>query len=166
MRNSFRLTLPILLPLTNVWVKGQHCLLSLGYSSLGKQSAVTMLHSIGQQIWKTGQWPQYWKRSVFILIPKKGNAKECSNYHSVALISHFSKVMLKILQATFQQYMNWELLNVQARFTKGKRTKDQTASIPWIIDKAREFQRNIYFCFITLKPLTVNHNKLESSFKR
>src|SRR5574337_1286418 len=93
-------------------------------------------------------WPQDWKRSVFIPIPKKGNAKECSNYHTIALISHASKVMLKILQARLQQYVNRELPGVQAGFRKGRETIDQSANIPWIIEKAREFQKNIDFCFI------------------
>ena len=107
-----------------------------------------MLHLICQQIWKTQQWPQDWKTSVFIPIPKKGNAKECSNYHTIALISHASKVMLKILQARLQQYMNRELPDVQPRFRKGRGTRDQIANIHWIIKKAREFLKNIYFCFL------------------
>ena len=94
------------------------------------------------------QWPQDWKRSVFIPIPKKGNAKECSNYRTIALISHASKVMLKILQARLQQYINRELPDGQAGFRKGRGTRDQIANIPWIIEKARKFQKNIYFCFI------------------
>ena len=93
-----------------------------------KDYAVKVLHSICQQIWKTQQWPQDWKSSVFIRIPKKGNAKECSNYHTIALISHASKVMLKILQARFQQYVNWEFPHVQAGFRKGRRTRDQIAT--------------------------------------
>ena len=101
-----------------------------------------------RQIWKTQQWPQDWKRSVFIPIPKKGNAKECSNYRTIALISHASKVMLKILQARLQQYVNRELPDVQAGFRSGRGTRDQIANICWIIKKAREFQKNIYFCFI------------------
>ena len=107
-----------------------------------------MLHSICQQIWKTQQWPQDWKRSVFIPIPKKGNAKKCSNYCTIALISHARKLMLKILQARLQQYMNHELPDVQTGFRKGRGTRDQIANIHWIIKKAREFQKNIYFCFI------------------
>ena len=99
-------------------------------------------------IWKTQQWPHDWKRSVFILIPKKGNPKECSNYRTVALISHASKVMLKILQARLQQYMNHKLPDAQAGFRKGRRTRDQIANIHWIMEKAIEFQKNIYFCFI------------------
>ena len=107
-----------------------------------------MLHSICQQICKTQLWPQDWKRSVFIPIPKKGNAKECSNYHTIALISHASKVTLKILQVRLQQYVNCELPDAQAGFRKGRGTRDQIANIYWIIKKAREFQRNIHFCFI------------------
>ena len=114
-----------------------------------------MLHSICQQIWKTQQWPQNWKRSVFIPIPKKGNAKECSNYYTNALISHASKVMLKILQARLQQYVNRELPDVQAGFRKGSGTRGQIANIRWIMEKAREFQKNIYFCLTMPKPLTV-----------
>ena len=115
-----------------------------------------VLHSIGQQIWKTQQWPQDWKRSVFIPIQKKGNAKECSNYHTIALISHASKVMLKILQARLQQHVNRELPDVQAVFRKGRGTRDQTANIHWIIKKGREFQKNIISALLTMpKPLTV-----------
>ena len=94
-----------------------------------KDDAVKVLHSICQQIWKTQQWPQYWKRSVFIPIPKKGNTKECPNYHTIALISHASKVMLKILQARLQQYLNRELPDVQAGFRKSRETRDQFANI-------------------------------------
>ena len=108
-----------------------------------KDNAVKVLHSIRQQIRKTQQWPQDWKRSVFIPISKKGNAKECSNYHTIALISYASKIMLKILQARLQQYMNCELSDVQGGFRKGRGTKDQIANIRWIIGKAREFQKNI-----------------------
>ena len=127
-----------------------------------KDDAVKVLHSICQQIWKTQQWPQDWKRSVSIPIPKKGNAKECSNYHTIALISHTSKVMLKILQARLQQFVNCELSDVQASFRKGRRTRDQTANIRWIIEKAREFQKNIYFCFTDYTKAfdCVDHNKL------
>ena len=107
-----------------------------------KDDAVkVMLHSICQQIWKTQQWPQDWKMSIFIPIPKKGNAKECSNYHTVAFIPHASKVMFKISQAMCLQYMNQELPDVQAGFRKGRRTRDQIANIHWIIGKAREFQK-------------------------
>ena len=115
-----------------------------------------MLHSICQQIWTTQQWPQDWKRSVFILIPKKGNAKECSNYRTIALISHTSKVMLKILQARLQQYVNHELPDVQAGFRKGRGTRDQIATICWVIEKAREFRKTSIFALLTMpKPLTV-----------
>ena len=107
-----------------------------------------VLHSICQQIWKTQQWPQDWKRSVFIPIPMKGNAKECSNYHTIALISHASKVMLKTLHTKLQQYMNPEIPNVQAGFRKGRGIRDQIANICWIIEKARKFQKNIYLCFL------------------
>ena len=112
--------------------------------------------------WKTQQWPQDCKRSVFILIQRKSNAKKCSNYHTIALISHASKVMLKILQARLQQYMNRELPDVQAGFRKGRGTRDQIPNIRWIMEKAREFQKNIYFCFIDYAKLfyCVDHNKL------
>ena len=112
--------------------------------------------------WKTQQWPRDWKRSVFIPIPKKGNAKECSNYRTIALISHASKVMLKILQVRLQQYVNRELPNIQTGFRKGRGTRDQIANICWIIKKAREFQKNIYFCFIDYAKAfdCVDHNKL------
>ena len=103
-----------------------------------KNDAVKVLHSICQQIWKIQQGPQDWKRSVFIPIPKKGSVKECSNYNTIALISHASKVMLKILQARLQKYMNCELPDVQARFRKGRRTRDQIANTHWIIKKATE----------------------------
>ena len=107
-----------------------------------------VLHSICQQIWKTQQWPQDWKRSVFILIPKRGNAKKCSNYYTIALISHASKVMLRILQVRLQQYVNRELPYVQAGFRKGKGIRDQIANTGWIIERTREFQKNTYF-FLT-----------------
>ena len=128
-----------------------------------KDDAVKALLSICQQIWKTQQWPQDWKRSLLILIPKKGNAKECPNYCTIALISHASKVMLKILQARLQQHVNLELLDVQAGFRKGRGTRDQIANIRWIIKKAREFQKNIYFCFIDYAKAfdCVDHNKLQ-----
>ena len=130
-----------------------------------KNDAVKVLHSICQQTWKPQQWPRDWKRSVFIPIPKKGKAKECSNYHTIALISNASKVMLKILQARLQQYINCELPDVQARFRKGRGTREQIANIHWIIGKAREFQKSIYFCFIDyIKAFdSVDHNKLENS---
>ena len=120
----------------------------LSFFQILKDDAVKVLHSICQQIWKTQQWPQDWERSVFIPITKKGNAKECSNYCTIALISHASKVMLKILQARLQQYMNCELPDVQVGFRKGRGTRDQIANIYWIIRQAREFQKSIYFCFI------------------
>ena len=120
------------------------------------------LHSICQQIWKTQQWPQDWKGSVFIPVPKKGNAEECSCYCIFALISHASKVTLKILQARLQQYMNHELPDVQTGFRKGRGTRDQIANIGWIIEKAKEFQKNIYFCFNNYAKAfdCVDHNKL------
>ena len=129
-----------------------------------KDDVVKVLHSICQQIWKTQQWPQDWKSSVFIPIPKKGNAKECSNF-IIALISRASKVMLKILQARLLQYMHCELPDVQAGFRKGRRTRDQIAKIRCIIEKAREFQKNIYFCFIDYAKAfdCVDHSKLEHS---
>ena len=119
-----------------------------------------VLHSLCQQIWKTQQWSQDWKRSIFIPIPKKGNAKECSNYRTIALISHASKIRLKNLQARLQQYMNHELVDVQAGFRKGRGTRGQVANIHWIMEKAREFQKNIYFCFIdsTKAFHCVDHN--------
>ena len=118
----------------------------------------------GLENWST----QDWKRSVFIPIPKKGNAKECSNYHTIALISYARKVMLKILQARLQQYVNHELPNVQAGFRKGRGTRNQIANIRWIMEKAREFQKNIYFCFIDYaKALDcVDHKKLWKFWKR
>ena len=121
-----------------------------------KDDAVKVLHSICQQIWKTQQWPHDQKRSVFIRIPKKGNAKECSNYLKVALISHASKVILQILQAMLQQYVNCELLDVHACFRKGRGTRDQIANICWIIEKARDFQKTSISALLTTpKPLTV-----------
>ena len=121
-----------------------------------------MKFQICQQIWKTQWWPQDWKRSVFITIPKKGNGKECSNYHTTALISHTSKVMLKILQARLQQYVNCELSDVQAGFRKSRGTRDQIANIGWTMEKAREFQKNIYFCFMNYTKAfdCVDHNKM------
>ena len=106
--------------------------------------------------------PQDWKRSPFIPTPKKGNAKQCSNYHTFALISHASKVRLKILQARLQQNVNHELPDVQAGFRKGRGTRDQIANIRWIIKKAREFQKNIYFCFFDYAKafVCVDHNKV------
>ena len=127
-----------------------------------KDDAVKVLHSICQHIWKTQQWPQDWKRSVFIPIPKKGNAKECSNYHKIALISQASKVMLKILQGRLQQYMNCEFPDVQAGFRKGRGTIGQIDNIHWIIEKTREFQKNTYFSFIDYTKAfdCVDHEKL------
>ena len=127
-----------------------------------KDDAVKVLHSICQQIWKTQQWPQDWKRSIFIPVPKKDNAKEGSNYCTIAFISHASKVMLKILQARLQQYVNHELPDVQAGFRKGRGTRDQIANIRWIMEKAIEFQKNIYFCFIDYAKAfdCVDHNQL------
>ena len=121
-----------------------------------------VLHSICQQIWKSQQWPQDWERSVLIPILKKGNTKECSNYCTIALISHPSKVLLKILQARLQQYMNHEHPDVQACFRKCRGTRDQIANIHWIINKIREFQKNIYFCFIDYAKVfdSVDHQKL------
>ena len=108
-----------------------------------KDDAVKVLQSICQQIWKTEQWPQDWKRSVFIPIPKKGNAKECSNHCTISLISHTSKVMLKILQARLQQYMNHELPYVQAGFRKGRGTSDQTSNIHWISKKQESSKKHL-----------------------
>ena len=121
-----------------------------------------VLHSICQKVWKTQQWPQDWKRSVFIPIPKKGNDKECSNYGTIPLITHSSEVILKILQGRLQQYVNPELRDVQAGFREGRGTRDQIASFCWITEKAREFQKNIYFCFIDYAKAfdCVDHNKL------
>ena len=110
-----------------------------------EDDAVKVLYLICQQIWKTQQWPQDWKMSVFIAIPRKGNVKEFSNYGTIALISHASKAMLKILQARLQQYVNCELPDIQAGFKKGRGTRDQIANIHWIIVKAREFQKKHLF---------------------
>ena len=111
------------------------------------------------------QWPQDWKKSIFIPITKKGSTKECSNDWTIALISHASKVMLKILQSRLHHYVNWEIPDVQAGFRKGRGTRDQIANIRWITEKAREFQKNIYFCFINYAKAfdCVDHNKLETS---
>ena len=125
--------------------------------------------SVCQQIWKTQQWPglcwtQDWKRSVLIPIPKKGNAKECSNYHTIVLIVHASKVMLKILQARLQQYMNHELPNVQAGFRKGRGTRDQIANICWIIEKAESFRKTSTSALLTMpKPLCGSQQTMENS---
>ena len=121
-----------------------------------KDNAVKVLHSICQQIWKTQQWPQDWKRSVFIPIPKKGNAKECSNHPTIALISQASKVMLKILQARLQQYVNRELPDVQAGFRKGRGTRDQIADIRWIMEKQESSRKASISALLTMpKPWTV-----------
>ena len=121
-----------------------------------------VLHTICQQIWKTQQWPQDWKKSVFIPIPKKGNPPKCSNYCTIALISHVSKVILRTLQARLQQYVNHELPDDQAGFRKGRGTRDQIGNICWIMENAREFQRNVYFCFVDYAKAfgCVDHNKL------
>ena len=130
-----------------------------------KDDAVQVLQSVCQQIWKTKQWPQDWRRSVFIPIPTKGNAKECSIYHTISLISYASKVMLKILQASLQHYGNRELPDVQAGFRKGRGIRDQVANICWITEKAREFQKNIHFCFTDYTKAFdyMDHNKLKNS---
>ena len=121
-----------------------------------KDDAVKVLHLTCQKIWKTQQWPKDWKRSVFIPIPRKVNAKECSNYHTITLISHASKVVLKILQARLQQYVNCEFPDVEAGFRKGRRTRDQIANICWIIEKTREFQKTLISALLTMpKPLAV-----------
>ena len=112
-----------------------------------KDDVVKVLRSICQQIWKTQQWPQDWKKSVFIPIPRKISAKEYSNYHTIALISNVSKIMFKILQAKLQQYVNHELPDVQTGLRKVRGTRDPIGNIHWTIEKAREFQKNIYFCF-------------------
>ena len=116
---------------------------------------------------ETQQWPQDWKRSVFIPVPKKDNAKECSNYCTVAFISHISKVMLKFLQVRLQQYVNQELSDVQAGFRKGRGARDQVVNIHWIMEKAKEFQKNIYFSFIDYTKAfdCIDHNKLENSYR-
>ena len=130
------------------------------------------LQSTCQQVWKMQQWPQDWKMSVFIPNPKKGNAKQCSNYCTIALISHARKVMLKFLQARLQHYVNHELPDIQDGFRKARETRDEIANIHWIIKKAREFQKNIYFCFIAYTKAfdCVDHNKLwkilKENFKR
>ena len=127
-----------------------------------KDDALEVLQSKCQQIWKTQQWPQDWKRSVFIPVLKKGYAKECSNYCTIALISHASKVTLKIFQARLQQFMNHELPDIQAGFRKGRGKRDQIAHIHWIIKNTREFQKNIYFSFIDYAKAfdSVDHKKL------
>ena len=129
-----------------------------------KDDAMKVLYSICQQIWKTQQCPQDWKRSVFIPIPKKGNAKECSNYRTIALISHASKVMLKILQARLQQYTDCELPDVQAGFRKGRGTRDQIANISWIIKKQESSRKASTSVLLTMsKPLYGSHQTVENS---
>ena len=126
-----------------------------------KDDAVKLLHSICQQIWKTQQWPQHWKRSVFIAVPKEGNVKECSNSHTIALISHASKVMLKILQARIQLCVNHELPDIQAGFGKGRRTRDQIADTRWVYIKSNRIPlKNIYFINYAKAFDCVCHNKL------
>ena len=134
----------------------------VGLIQILEDDTVNVLHSICQQIWKTQQWPQDWKRSVFITVPKKGNAKECWNYRTIALISHASKVILKILKGRLHQYMKDELPDVQSGFWEDRRTIYQIATIDWISGKAREFQKDIYFWFIDYaKDLdSTDHNKL------
>ena len=131
-----------------------------------KDDAVKVLHSVCQQIWKTQQWPQDWKRSVFIPIPKKGNAKECSKYHTIALISHASKVTLKILQARLQQYVNHKIPDVHAGFRKGRGTRDQIANSHWSIEKVREFQKNICFVDYAKAFDLVDHTNCGKFLKR
>ena len=133
-----------------------------------KDDAVKVLHSICQQIWKTQQWPQDWKKSVFIAIPKKGHAKECSKYHTIALISHASIVMHQILQVRLQQYVKHELSDFQAGSRKSRGARDQIANIHWIIKKAKAFQKNIYFCFRLCQSSfdCVHHNNCGNFFKR
>ena len=125
-----------------------------------KDDAVKVLHSICQQIWKTQQWPQDWKRSVFIPIPKKDNAKECSNCHTTAFIS---KIMLKILQARLQQYLNHELPDVQAGFRKVRGTRDQTANTCWVIENPGLLKTHLFLLYWQCQSLCVDHNKMENS---
>ena len=129
-----------------------------------KDDAVKVLHSLCQHMWKIQQWPQDWKRSVFILIPRKAMPKKCSNYHTIALISHANKLILNILQARLQQYVNCELPDVQAGFRKGRGTGDQIANICQIIKKAREFQKNMYSALLTMpKPVHCSQQTMENS---
>ena len=132
-----------------------------------KDDAIKVLHSICQQIWKTQQWPQDWKRSILIPIPKKSSTKECANNWTVALIFCASKVMLKILHAMLQHYVNQELPDVQAEFRKGSGTRDQIANVQWIIEKARKVQKNTYLCLIDYAKAfnCVDHNKLKKALK-
>ena len=133
-----------------------------------KDDAIEVLHSICQEIWKTQEWPQDWKRSILIPIPKKGSTKECDNHHTIVLIFHSSKVMLKILHARLQYYAKQELPDVQAGFRKGRGSRDQIVNIHWIIEKAREFQKNIYISFINYINVfdCVDLNKLWKALKR
>ena len=125
-----------------------------------KDDAIKVLHSLCQQIWKTQKWPLGWKSSILIPIPKKDSTKECANHQTIALISHVNKVMFKIVHARLQHYVNQELPDVQAGFRKGRGIRDQIANILWIIEKAREFQKNIYLCFIDYAKVfdCVDHN--------
>ena len=145
-----------------------HDRISIELFQILKEVTVKVLQSICWQIWKTQQWPQNLKRSVFIPIPKKGNAKECSNYQTITIISLATKVMLKLLQARFQQIVNQKLPNEQTGFRKGRGTRDQIVNIRWIIEKAKEFQKNIYFCIIDYSKAfnCVDHNKLWEVLRR
>ena len=133
-----------------------------------KDDAIEVLHLICQEIWKTQEWPQDWKRSILIPIPKKGSTKECDNHHTIVLIFHSSKVMLKILHARLQYYAKQELPDVQAGFRKGRGSRDQIVNIHWIVEKAREFQKNIYISFINYINVfdCVDLNKLWKALKR
>ena len=133
-----------------------------------KEDTIKVLHSLYQQIWKTQQWPQDWKRPVLIPIPKKGNTKDCANNWTTALVSHASKIMLKILHARLQLYVNQELPDIQTGFRKGRGTRDQIANIHRIIGKARGFQKNIYVCFINYTKTfdCVDHNKLWKALRK
>ena len=133
-----------------------------------KDDAIKVLHSLCQQIWKTQKWPQDWKRSLLIPIPKKGSTKECANHWTVTLITHASEVMLKILHARLQHYVNQEIPDVQAGFRKGRGTRDQIANSHWIMEKAREFQKNIYLCFIDYAIVfdCVDHDKLWKALRQ
>ena len=168
---------PNILELWSQWVLGS---ITLNKASGGggipvelfqilKDDAVKKLHSICQQIWTTQQWPQDCKRSVFISIPKKGNAKECSNYHIIVLISHVSKVMLKILQVRLQQYVNWANFQVyELDLETAEEPEIKLPTFVWIVEKARGFQKNIYFCFNDYAKAfnCVDHNKLWKNLKR
>ena len=161
---------------SGVWSKGGLGSITMSKASGGspaelfqipKDDAVKVLYLICQQIWKTQQWTQDWKKSVFIPISKKGNAKECSNYHTIALILHANKVMLKILQARLQEYVNWKHPDVQARFKKGRGITDQVFKIHWVIEKAREFQnKHLLLLHWLCKSLLLDHNKLWNLLKQ